>query len=78
MKVGAALAALRTPWRSRRPSPRPGPSTTLPWPGARRFGSSARNARAVSSAVGRCQVAIAGSGKRQFVFEVVATPPRVE
>ena len=56
----------------------PGSSTTLPWPGASRFGSSARSAFAVSSAVGRCQVAMYGSGKRQFAFAEVATPPRVE
>ena len=41
-----------------------GDSTTLPWPGASRAGSSARSAFALSSAVGRCQVAFAGSGKR--------------
>ena len=38
----------------------PGDSTTLPWPGASRVGSSARSAFALSSAVGRCQVACAG------------------
>ena len=56
----------------------PGSSTILPWPTARRAGSRARRARAVSSAVGRCQVARAGSGKRGLGFAVVATPPSVE
>ena len=56
----------------------PGFSTTLPWPGARRFGFSARSDRAVSSAVGLCQVASAGSGKRGFALAQVATPPKVE
>jgi hypothetical protein len=39
---------------------------------------SARSAFALSSAVGWCQVAFAGSGKRGYVLAVVATPPSVE
>ena len=35
----------------------PGDSTMRPCPGARRLGSRARSARALASAVGRCQVA---------------------
>jgi hypothetical protein len=44
-------------------------------PGARREGSSARSARAVSTSVGLCQVAGVASGKRGFVCAVVATTP---
>ena len=64
--------------RSRGPSRRPGSSTTGPWPTARRAGSSARRARALRSAVGRCQVDRAGNGKRGLIRAVVATPPSVE
>ena len=51
-------------------------STTWPWPGARRAGSSARSALALASAVGRCQVKrpIGHSG---FTLADVATPPSV-
>ena len=41
----------------------PGSSIDLAVAGRRRFGSSARSARAVASAVGRCQVAIVGERK---------------
>ena len=75
---GLAGRPLSSPWRSRRPSPRPGSRPPSRGPGASRFGSSARSAFADSSAVGRCQVAMYGSGKRQFAFAEVATPPRVE
>ena len=61
---GLARAQLAS--RSRRPLPRPGPPPPCPWPGASLFGSSARSAFADSSAVGRCQVAMYGSGKRQL------------
>ena len=52
-------------------------STILPWPAASCAGLSARSSRAVSRAVGRCQVEVAGSGKRGLGFAVVATPPSV-
>ena len=68
----------RRPWRSPRPSRRRGPATVLPWPTARADGLSARRARAVSRAVGRCQVANQRIGKRGFGLAGTATPPSVE
>ena len=56
----------------------PGSSTIRPCPGARRAGSRARSARALSSAVGRCQVASTGSGNSGLAFALVATPASVE
>ena len=41
-----------------------GRSTTRPWPGASRAGSSARSRRADSRAIGRCHVKRAGTGER--------------
>ena len=49
-----------------------------PWPTARRAGSRARRARAVSRAVGLCQVAMTGNGKSGLALALVATPPIVE
>jgi hypothetical protein len=54
-----------------------GLSTTLPWPGASLAGSRARNARALSSSIGRCQEKSA-SGQRGYTLAEVATPPSVE
>ena len=62
--VQAATGTIRRPRAIARSIAAPGVSTTPPWPGASRAGSSARSERADSSAVGRCHVATraAGSG----------------
>ncbi len=54
-----------------------GLSTTLPCTGAGLAGSRARNARALSSSVGRCQVKSA-SGQRGYTLAEVPAPPSVE
>ena len=54
-----------------------GASSTLPCPIANRDGLSARSSRAVTSAVGLCQVAIAGKGKAGRITPDTAIPPRV-